>query len=140
MSVSGRWEGKLIDVTGMAAAITLDLDESGGKGKGDFSAAFLPDSYGCCDTPTPRQVQTGPVTAQVDEKAGRITLQCEMTIGLRPIVVNVDGRIVEADPHAARAILGCFDIREGVETLTLEGGGAVLWQYAPAKPRRKRGA
>lgn len=139
MSVSGRWEGKLIDVTGLVAALTLDLDDSSGKAKGDFSAAFIPEADGCCDTPAPRQIQTGPVTAKIDEGAGRITLQCEMTIGLRPIVVSVDGRIVEADPHAKRAIIGCFDIREGVETLTLEGGGAVLWQYAQAKPRRKRG-
>ena len=85
-------------------------------------------------------MQTGPVTAQVDEKAGRIRIQCEMSIGLRPIVVSVDGRVVDADPHAKRDIIGCFDILEGAETLTLEGGGAVLWQYAQPKPRRKRGA
>ena len=133
MSVTGRWEGKLVDVTGIAAALTLDLTHSGGKATGDFSAAFLPEDDGCCDRPAPRQVQTGPVTAKVDERAGRITLECKMTIGLRPISVTVDGQIVKADPHARRAILGCFDIGEGVGTLTLEGGGAVLWQYAGSK-------
>ena len=124
MSMTGHWEGKLIDVTGIAAALTLDLDGSGGEAKGDFSAAFLPDEGGCCDDARPRQVQTGPVHAKVDEAKGRVELVCEMTIGLRPVVVVVDGRLVEADPHAKRAVLGCFDIREGVETLTLEAGGA----------------
>jgi hypothetical protein len=130
----------LVDVSGIAAALTLDLKESKGKAHGDFSVAFLPEADGCCDTPSRRQVQTGPVSATVDEKAGRIVLECEMSIGLRPISVVVDGRIVDADPHAKRAIVGCFDIREGVETLTLEGGGAVLWEYAQATPLRKRGA
>lgn len=130
MSISGRWEGKLIDVTGIAAALTLDLEESGGEAKGDFTAAFLPAADGCCDAGGPRQAQTGPVRGSVDEKAGTILLECEMTIGRRPILVAVDGRLVDADPHATRALVGCFDIREGVETLTLEGGGALLWAYA----------
>jgi hypothetical protein len=133
MSVTGRWEGKLVDVTGIAAALTLDLTDKAGNATGDFSAAFLPDEDDCCNRPAPTQAQTGPVTAKVDEKAGRIKIECTMTIGLRPISVTVDGRIVKADPHARRAIVGCFDIREGVETLTLEGGGAVLWQYAGSK-------
>lgn len=130
MSVTGRWEGKLIDVTGIAAALTLDLEDSKGEAKGDFSAAFLPEPGGCCEPIGPRQVQTGPVRAKVDEKQGTIELVCEMTIGLRPVLVAVDGRLVDADPHAKRAMVGCFDIHEGVETLTLEGGGALLWEYA----------
>jgi hypothetical protein len=129
MSVTGRWEGKLIDVTGIAAALTLDLDHSNDEARGDFSAAFLPEEDGC-DPVGPRQVQTGPVRAKVDEERGTIELVCEMTIGLRPVLVAVDGRLVDANPHAKRAIVGCFDIREGVETLTLEGGGALLWEYA----------
>lgn len=139
MSVDGHWEGKLIDATGLAALLTLDLTESGGELKGDFGASFLPEAGDCCDTPKPRQVQTGPVTGTVDEAAGTVRLDCEMTIGLKPIVVALDGRLVDADPHAVQAIAGCFHIREGVETLTLEGGGCVLWQYAqPKRPRRTR--
>lgn len=130
MSVTGRWEGKLIDVTGIAATLTLDLDDSSGEAKGDFSAAFLPEEGGCCEPVGPRQVQTGPVHAKIDEERGTIELVCEMTIGLRPVIVAVDGRLVDADPHARRAMVGCFDIREGIETLTLEGGGALLWEYA----------
>ena len=136
MTVSGRWEGKLIDVTGIAAALTLDLDDSDGSARGDFTAAFLPPGDDCGDTPAARQVQSGPVTATVDEDRGRIRLDYEMTVGLRPVVVSVDGRIVPADPHAGRAIVGCFEIREGADTLTLGGGGAVLWQYGPAASRR----
>lgn len=130
MSMTGHWEGKLIDVTGIAAALTLDLDDSGGEAKGDFSAAFLPEPGCGCEDAAPRQVQSGPVSAKVDEQQGSIELACEMTIGLRPVVVAVHGRVVDADPHAARALVGCFDIQEGVETLTLEGGGALLWEYA----------
>jgi hypothetical protein len=71
MSVTGRWEGKLIDVTGIAASLTLDLEDSKGEAKGDFSAAFLPEPGGCCEPVGPRQSRLVPSTPRSTRSRAR---------------------------------------------------------------------
>jgi hypothetical protein len=129
MSVSGHWEGKLVDVTGLAALIAFDLTDVGGDVRGDFSITLLPEAGSCSEPSGPPQVQTGSVEGRADEASGRVELRYRVATGPQLVAVSVDGRLVGALPHARQAILGCFEIQEGFDRLTLEDGGAVLWQY-----------
>ena len=140
MNVQGRWEGKLLDISGPAALIVLNLRDRGGELSGDFSVSFLsPAEDGCGDTPQ-RLAQVGPVTGKSDKETDRVVLNYEMTIDLQPVSVTFEGRARRADPHALRAVIGLYDVRKGGEKLTLEGGACVLWLYAdPANVGRKNG-
>lgn len=131
MSVAGHWEGKLVDVTGLTAYLALDLQGAGTSLQGDFSVQLLPEAGGFGEPPGLPPVQKGPVKGSVDEANGRIELRYAMPVGTQP-VVSIDGRLTGALPHAKQAIFGCFQIHEGLGTLTLEGGGVVLWQYEGA--------
>lgn len=131
MSISGKWEGKLVDASEIQAAVTVALQEKGGKVAGDFAMYLLPDTdeQGCCDS-SRRLLQSGPVTGKFDKKSGRVTVAYDVTIDLKPIRVLLEGRVTKALEHAKQAIVACYGAEKGRGELTLEGGGVVLWQYA----------
>lgn len=140
MSADGRWEGKLADITGVTAALTLDLKGQRGKLSGDFSVAFLPPTDEGCVSPDRRLAQTGQVAGTYDEGAGSVVLRYELTIGLEPVAVTLEATMMDADPHAGTALRGCYEIENGRGALTLDGGGCVLWRYGRApRERRPRG-
>lgn len=140
MRLDGKWEGKLLDVSGPVALVTLHLKAAGERLAGDFAAYFVPPDESCgCEGGAPRLAQSGPVTGRYDAKTNRARLSYDLTIGLKPVTVNFDGAVRAADPHARRAIVGCYEVSRGSETLTLEGGGCVLWLYADSPPTRTRG-
>jgi hypothetical protein len=136
VSVRGRWEGKLADMSGPTALLVLDLKEDGTRVAGDFSISFLPPADDGCAAPDRRLAQTGTVEGTYDKKARRVSLRYELSIGLEPVVVALEGTLAPADPHARQALRGCYEIQQGRKTLTLDGGGCVLWQYG-RPPRRK---
>lgn len=127
MSASGHWDGRLVDVTGVTALLTLDLDAAGTDLQGSFSIGLLREVGESGDAQG--QLQTGPVVGTVGEDGARIELRYRLSVGGQTVAVSVDGRLAVAYPHAKQAILGCFEIHEGANTLTLQGGGVVLWQY-----------
>lgn len=130
MSLSGKWEGKLLDTSGVISLLDLQLNERDGKIEGEFRAYFLStDANGCCG-PTKRLVQIAPVAGEFDKKNDQVYLNYELKLGDRSFAVSFEGDLVKADPHALRAIRGCYRIEESSERLGLEGGACVLWLYA----------
>ncbi len=128
MSVKGRWEGKLVDSTGVTAAVEMDLVDNKGRLSGDFKVFFLSER-GCGGRPIRRLAQTGEVKGSYSARRDTVRLAYEVTLGLKPVAVRLDARLTEAGNHARQAIVGCFTA-EGDDELTLMGGGVVLWQYA----------
>ena len=128
MSLKGRWEGKLVDASGATAIIELDIKDKDGRLNGDFSLYFLVDDPGCCG-PQRRLAQSGPVRGKV-KRNGSVRLDYKVTAGLKPVAVAFEGRLSETNGHAKQALVGCFEARAGQDVLSLQGGGAVLWQYA----------
>lgn len=145
MNLSGRWEGKLIDASGPMALVTLTLRSAGEAVAGDFEMAFVSLEDGCCGSGR-QSSQVGSVKGKVDPKSGQVRLDYQVSIGLKPVNVRFTARVVKADPHARRAMLGCFDIAERDGPLSLEGGACVMWDFAqPVKKaarvgRAKKGA
>ena len=141
MNPAGKWEGKLLDMSGPVALLTLDLYGEGDALSGDFTISFLsPEDDGCYE-PSRGLAQTGKVSGGLDPQTGRVQLNYEVTIGPEAVAVTFDATITKADPHARRALLGCYSVGEGAGDLTLEGGGCVLWLYAEprqAKSKRRR--
>jgi len=138
MSLNGRWEGKLLDVSGPTGLVVLTLKSSGATFAGDFSISFLPpEDAECCSSGSRRLTQSGLVSGKLDSRTGRLRLNYEMTIDLNPVSVVLDGIVVKADPHARRALIGSYTVEKGSEMLSLAGGGCVLWLYANQLERRK---
>jgi hypothetical protein len=132
MSLSGAWEGKLLDVSGPTAAISLRLRERGGALTGEFEAAFLSlGEDGCC-APSRRTAQVGPVSGAVDRAKGVVRLDYQLSVGNTPVAVTFEGVVRKADPYAVRALVGCYRVGKGGERLTLQGGACVLWLFAQA--------
>jgi len=138
MKLNGRWEGKLLDVSGPEALLTLDLKESDNKISGDFTVSFLSPGEGGCCGPVKRMGQVGPVSGKIDAQKGRIQFDYEITINLEPVAVSFEGLLTDADPHASQALIGCYSVGRGAGALTLDGGACVLWQFAQLKPLLKR--
>ncbi|PYS98763.1 MAG: hypothetical protein DMF63_14325 [Acidobacteria bacterium] len=136
MKLDGRWEGKLLDVSGPEALLTLDLAVTDNKIRGDFSVAFIPPSgeNGCCGD-VPRLAQIGAVNGRIDAKTGRIQLSYEVSTNLTSASVTFDGVLKDADPHARQAFVGTYGVGKGGESLSLEGGSCVLWQFAQSAPK-----
>jgi hypothetical protein len=130
MTLASFWEGKLLDASGPTAAVELDVQDQDGELRGNFKVYFDTPTEDDCAEPVRRLAQVGPMRGRFDEKSGTVRLQSEMEIGSQTIVVDLEGTVVDADPHAKRAIYGSYDITKSDELLTLEGGGCVLWQYA----------
>jgi len=136
MKLDGRWEGKLLDVSGPEALLTLDLSVTDNKIRGDFSVAFISPSgkNGCCGD-VPRLAQVGPVNGRIDNKSGRVQLSYEVSTNLTSVSVSFDGVLKDADPHARQAFVGVYDVGKGGDNLSLEGGSCVLWQFAQSTPK-----
>ncbi|MFQ5628960.1 MAG: hypothetical protein ACE5I1_09385 [bacterium] len=138
MKKNTHWEGKLIDALGLQAALVLNLRRSGENLSGDFAVSFLPpEDSGCCG-PDRRLAQTGPVSGKFDSRKGRLKLNYEVTVDLKPVAVLFEASVIKADPHALQAMVGCYDIKKGKNKVTLDGGGCVLWNYLQSKPGRKK--
>lgn len=138
MNLAGKWEGKLLDVSGPMAMIRLTLKGDAKSVVGDFEIAFVSTEDGCCGS-SRMPAQVGSVKGEVNEKSGQVKLVYAVSIGLQPVNVSFTAQVVDADPHARRAMLGCYEMAGRGEPLSLEGGACVLWQFAEKKPA-KRGA
>ena len=137
MSISGTWSGKLIDASGPAALVHLDLASRGGKIRGEFRVTFLPPPDAECGSSTPRVVASGPVSG-TEYKSGVVRIRSKMeTVGVK---VAVDLRVEPGDPgaHARKALYGCYEVLDGADVLSMQGGGCVLWQYS-GQQRKKAG-
>jgi hypothetical protein len=126
MTLSGHWEGKLVDAVGVQALIEMDLSERNGRLSGDFSTYLISEGDDCRGT-TRRLAQTGEVKG-THTKRNAVRLRYEVTMGLEPVKVELSGRSTGAGNHASEAIVGCYET-EGGGDLTLRGGGVVLWKY-----------
>jgi hypothetical protein len=135
MSMRGRWQGKLVDASGVSGLLTMDLKDSRGELSGDFTVSFLPPGDDGCSPAAPTLAQSGSVQGTTDAKTGKVEIGYEMSVGLEPVTVRFTGTQVKAIPHAARAVFGCFDLQKGGGALTLDGGACVLWQYRDARKR-----
>jgi hypothetical protein len=135
MNLSGKWDGKLLDTSGPMALITLNLKGDGAAVAGDFEMAFVSVEDGCCRS-SRMPAQVGSVKGRVDDKSGQIRLEYEVSIGLKPVKVSFTANVVKADPHARRAMLGCYAIDNRDGPLSLEGGACVLWQFVEQKPAK----
>lgn len=138
MKLDGRWEGKLLDVSGPEALLTLDLKRSDNKVSGDFTVSFLSPGDGGCGGQARRLSQAGPVSGEINEKDGRIQFNYEVSINLKPVRVSFEGSLIDADPHARQALIGCYSVGRDAGALTLEGGACVLWQFAQVKRGQNR--
>jgi hypothetical protein len=129
MSINGRWEGKLNDVTGVTAVVQAALRESSGKVEGDFDVYLVSQGDASCCQVERQLVHSGPVGGRYDAKKGRVAIDYKLTIGMKPVSIHLDAAVREAAPHAKQSIHGCYRVDSGGSDLTLEGGGIVLWQY-----------
>ena len=129
MSINGRWEGKLIDVTGVSAVIQAAIREDGGRIEGDFEVYFVTQTDASCCQVERQLVHSGPVVGRYDAKKNRLGIDYKLTIGLKPVSIHLDAAMRDAAPHARQSIYGCYDVASEGSDLTLEGGGIVLWQY-----------
>ena len=130
MAISGKWEGKLIDATGPTAGLEVNVKEKGGAVTGDFSLFFFSERDGCAAGER-RLVQSGPINGRYNKVTGKVNVTYEVTVGLEPAVVVLDGVVRDGHGHARQAIVGCYGPKKDDRgALTLEGGGVVLWQYA----------
>jgi len=137
MNLTGTWEGKLLDVSGPMAMIKLTLKGDAKSVAGDFELAFVSTEDGCCGS-SRMPAQVGSVKGTVDEASGQVTLSYAVSIGLQPVNVGFTAQVVDADPHARRAMLGCYQMEaKGSGPLSLEGGACVLWQFAEKKPGKQ---
>lgn len=137
MSLDGRWEGKLLDATGPTARLVLDLQQKKGELTGRYAVTFLSEDMTGCGDAVDQVAQEGEVTGTVE--GDQVVLVQDLQIGGKPVRVRFECRLAPADPHALRAMAGCFDVEKGGGQLTLEGGGCVLWLYAgEAIPRGKK--
>jgi hypothetical protein len=132
MSVSGHWDGKLLDVSGVDALIALDLRESGQEVKGKFTATLLPAAEDVCGGATRGPSMSGPIAGTVDAR-GNLVLKSELESQGQRIVAVFSARPGKPDPHARLAFFGGYDVQEGASALTLQGGACVLWQFAGAR-------
>ena len=135
MSATGFWEGKLIDATGPAALIQLDLTSRGGRVRGEFRATFLPPPDVDCGPTSPKMVASGPVEGS-ETKRGAIRVKSKLETSGASIVVAFSAEPGEADPHAKRALFGSYEVLDGADALTMQGGACVLWQYAGGRSRK----
>ena len=138
MKFDGKWEGKLLDVSGPEALLELDLKSTTNKISGDFSVYFFSPEEGGCGSPVKRLAQTGPVEGKIDQKNGVVQFRYEVNIALQPISVSFQGKLMDADPHARLALIGIYAIDNGGDKLTLEGGSCILWQFARPIVRNKK--
>ncbi len=130
MGINGKWQGKLIDASGVRGKIDLSISESKGRVKGDFEIKFVSDDSGCCVSGDQRAAQSGPVDGEFDSKSGKLSLTYGLSVGLKPVKVQLDALLSDIkNVHAVQSILGCYDVDSGSADLTLEGGGVVLWNY-----------
>lgn len=129
MTLNGRWEGKLIDATGVSAIIEAAIKESDGQVEGDFNVYFLSQSDSSCCHVERRLVHSSPIQGRYNGKNGLISIDYKVSLGLDAVSVHLEGTVRDAMPHARQAICGCYRADVGKSDLTLEGGGIVLWQY-----------
>lgn len=129
MKISGHWDGKLLDASGVTALVEVELESSGDKLRGTFRATLLPDPEDSCGGPVRGQVTSAPVTGDVTDE-GRIRLSTTLEFGGETVLVNFDARLGDPDPQALSAFFGSYDIGKGASALTLQGGSCVLWKYA----------
>ncbi len=59
-----------------------------------------------------------------------------MEVAGQGIAVILQLKPGDAAPHAKAAMYGTYDVVEGADVLTLQGGACVMWQYAGARQRR----
>ena len=129
MSVTGRWEGKMLDASGTTSRVVLDLNDSGRKVTGDFSVYIDSGRDGCCGGKT-HLAQVAPVSGSFASRGRRLKLKYRLDVGKSPVEVAFDAELVEADPHARRAFLGTYSVGDKEARIGMEGGSCVLWQYA----------
>jgi len=130
VSLSGQWEGKLIDVTGVSGLLKLELKETRGRVDGDYSVYFLSAAEGGCCGPERHLVQSGTVSGEYDPKKQAVRIEYDISVAGSAARVSVEAALREALPHAKQALFGCYGINTEQADLSLEGGGLVLWQYA----------
>ena len=129
MSVTGRWEGKLVDATGPTARVDLQLKSSRGRVQGEFRATFLPPTDSSCGPAAPRMVASGDIKG-TERKDGGIRVRTSLETAGSTIEVELNADPSNADPHARRALFGTFRVLLGADVLTMQGGSTVLWDYA----------
>ncbi len=127
MSISGEWEGKLLDASGPMARVRANLKYSRGRVGGRFDVYFE-SARGPCDTTDWRHALTAPVTGSYDKAKKRLKLSYSLKMGPKPTVVAFDATIKPADPHARSALVGKYSVGEH-QDVGLEGGRCVLWLY-----------
>ncbi len=133
MKVTGHWDGKLLDASGVSALVALDLQVSPrGRVKGRFTATILPAVEDICGGATRGPVTSGPIEGAVDAD-GRLDLRTALETGGEKIVAHFTARPGKPDPHARAAFYGGYEVVEGASALTLQGGACVLWQYVGTK-------
>ncbi len=129
MSVNGTWQGKLLDTSGSTSRVMMELSESGRKVAGEFSV-YLEAGRDGCGFSGWSLAQVAPVAGNFASKGARLKLKYELKIGPKPIRVDFDARMVDADPHARNALVGTYTVRDDSRQIGFEGGGCVLWRYS----------
>lgn len=128
MSVVGKWEGKLLDASGPVARIVALFKQTRDRITGEFSVYMESARGGCCSGNW-RLVQTAPVKGTFSGKDQRLRLAYELEVGDKPVGVVFDARLVKADPHATRALVGSYTVSDEGRQIGLDGGTCILWLY-----------
>ncbi len=136
MNVQGRWEGKLLDATGVDAQVELLLTSEGEELRGEFRAYFLPVSSDGCAPTASNLAAFGEIAGQSLAAEGKIEINSRIQAGDTTVSVRFQAQSADPDPHAKQALFGVYTVEEGAEALTLQGGTVVLWQYADSEKRK----
>jgi hypothetical protein len=128
MNLSGNWEGKLLDTSGSAARVTTSLKLLKNRVTGDFSVYFESARDGC-DFTGWKLAQTAPMSGTYTARGDKLRLKYKLEIGSKPVDVVFQARIINADPHARRALVGSYTVTDKEQEIGFEGGVCLLWLY-----------
>ncbi len=132
MSVAGKWEGKLLDTSGVAAKVEAELTQKQTAVAGQFSVYFASarDDCGCADWTL---AQTAAVKGTYRSRGEQVRLKYVVDLGGRPVNVVFQAKLTKADPHASKALVGSYTVTDEEQELGFEGGACVLWLYRAAR-------
>jgi hypothetical protein len=134
VGIGGRWEGKMLDASGAASRVVLDLDDSSARIVGDFSV-YIDSARDGCDSGCggPKLSHVASVTGRYAERNNLVRLTYQLDGAKATTTVKFSAKLAEADPHASRAFVGTYSVDDETGRIGMEGGACVLWQYAQAK-------
>jgi len=126
-----KWTGILSDLIGGDAHIEVRLPEAFEKDNQSVLETELVLSFsGDFSKPD----FTSPIKVQIVENKVKISHKIDTKTGV--ITFDFEGEIMDADPYARKAIMGCYTTKESKQSV-FKGGGLILWNFVRSEGNEK---